>query len=142
VSPTGYPFTAGDTLYFRTIKPFENGDEFTFTAANFSEEVPLTENDLSRIKVVPNPYMVSAQWEQSEYKKKLLFTNLPSECLIKIYTLTGEFVNSVEHDNPYDDSESWDLTTINRQEVAPGLYVFSVELPDGKKHVGKFAIIR
>ena len=62
--------------------------------------------------------------------------------MIKIYTLTGEFVNSVEHDNPYDDSESWDLTTINRQEVAPGLYVFSVELPDGKKHVGKFAIIR
>lgn len=142
VSPKSYPFTAGDTLFIRTMKPFENGDEFTFTAADFSEEVLLDEDDLSRIKVVPNPYMVSAQWEQSEYTKKLLFTNLPSECLIKIFTLTGEFVKSVEHNNPYDDSEAWDLTTINRQEVAPGLYVFSVELPDGKKHVGKFAIIR
>ncbi|MCF7832525.1 MAG: hypothetical protein K9N05_02970 [Candidatus Marinimicrobia bacterium] len=142
VSATGYPFTAGDTLYFRTHKPFENGDEFTFTAADFSEDIGLTEDDLARIKVVPNPYLVSAQWEQSQYTKKLLFTNLPSECTIKIYTLTGEFVKMVEHDNPYDDSEAWDLTTINRQEVAPGLYVFAVELPDGKKHIGKFAIIR
>jgi hypothetical protein len=56
--------------------------------------------------------------------------------------LTGEYINMVEHDNAYDDSEAWDLTTINRQEVAPGLYVFAVELPDGRKHVGKFAIIR
>jgi hypothetical protein len=142
VSPKGYPFTPGDTLYFRTLKPFVNGDEFTFTAADFSEEVVLDENDLSRIKVVPNPYLVSAQWEQSEYTKKLLFTNLPTECTIKIYTLTGEYINMVEHDNAYDDSEAWDLTTINRQEVAPGLYVFAVELPDGRKHVGKFAIIR
>jgi len=142
VSPTGYPFTPGDTLYFRTHKPFENGDEFTFTAADFSEEINLTEDGLKAIKVVPNPYLVSAQWEQSQYTKKLLFTNLPSECTIKIYTLTGEFVNMLEHTNPYDDSEAWDLTTINRQEVAPGLYVFAVELPDGKKHIGKFAIIR
>ncbi len=142
VAPNEYPFVPGDTLFLRTLKPFEDGDEFTFTAADFSEEVELDEDDLSRIKVVPNPYMVSAQWEQSEYSKKLLFTNLPSECVIKIFTLTGEFINSVEHINPYDDSEAWDLTTINRQEVAPGLYVFSVELPDGKKHVGKFAIIR
>jgi hypothetical protein len=142
VSPKGYPFTPGDTLYFRTLKPFVNGDEFTFTAADFSEEVVLDENDLSRIKVVPNPYLVSAQWEQSEYSKRLLFTNLPTQCTIKIYTLTGEYINMVEHDNAYDDSEAWDLTTINRQEVAPGLYVFAVELPDGRKHVGKFAIIR
>ncbi len=60
----------------------------------------------------------------------------------RIFTLTGEFVNMVEHNNPYDDSEAWDLTTINRQEVAPGLYVFAVELSDGRKHIGKFAIIR
>jgi len=142
VSPTGYPFTAGDTLYLRTLKPFVDGDEFTFTAADFSEEVNLTEDDLDAIKVVPNPYMVSAQWEQSQYTKRLLFTNLPTECTIKIYTLTGEFINSMEHDNAYDDSEAWDLTTINRQEVAPGLYVFAVELPNGQKHIGKFAIIR
>jgi hypothetical protein len=142
VAPTGYPFAAGDTLFFRTIKPLHDGDEYTFTAADFSEEVDLSEDDLSRIKVVPNPYMVSAQWEQSQYQKKILFTNLPSECTFTIYTLTGEYVNMVEHDNPYDDSEAWDLTTINRQEVAPGLYVFAVELPDGKKHIGKFAIIR
>ncbi|MDZ7820657.1 MAG: hypothetical protein U5N26_01910 [Candidatus Marinimicrobia bacterium] len=51
-------------------------------------------------------------------------------------------VNEVVHDDLYDDSAAWDLTTVNRQEVAPGLYVFTVELPGGRKHVGKFAIIR
>ncbi len=142
VSPEEYPFTAGDTLYFYTEKPFRDGDEFTFSAADYQEEVPLTEDDLAAIKVVPNPYMVSAQWEQSQYRKKLLFTNLPTECKITIFTLTGEYVNEVVHENLYDDSAEWDLTTVNRQEVAPGLYVYTVELPDGKKHIGKFAIIR
>jgi len=142
VAADAYPFVPGDTLYFYTEKPFHNGDEFTFSAADYREDVPLTEGDLEAIKVVPNPYMVSAQWEQSQYRKKLLFTNLPSECTITIFTLTGEYVNRVVHDNLYDDSEAWDLTTINRQEVAPGLYVYTVELPDGRKHVGKFAIIR
>jgi len=142
LSPKGYPFTAGDTLFFYTWKPLQQGDEYTFSAADYREVLSAEETDLATIKVVPNPYMVSAQWEQSQYTKKLLFTNLPSVCTIKIFTLTGEYVNKVEHNNLYDDSAAWDLTTINRQEVAPGLYVFTVELPDGRKHVGKFAIIR
>jgi hypothetical protein len=142
LSPKGYPFTPGDTLLFTTWKPLQDGDEFTFNAADYREPLEPEETDLSKIKVVPNPYMVSAQWEQSQYTKKLLFTNLPSKCTIKIFTLTGEYVNKVEHNDLYDDSAAWNLTTINRQEVAPGLYVFTVELPDGRKHVGKFAIIR
>ena len=142
LSPKGYHFTPGDTLYFYTNKPLHDGDEFTFTAADFTEEIELTKDDLNAIKVVPNPYLVSVAWEQSQYSKKLLFTNLPSECTITIFTLTGEYVNTVIHDNQYDDSEAWNLTTINRQEVAPGLYVFTVELPNGQKHIGKFAIIR
>ena len=80
------------------------------------------------------------------YLKKILFTHLPAQCTITIYTITGEMVNALEHDDPLDGKEWWDLRTINNQEVSPGLYIYTVESTNdaGKaiKHVGKFAIIR
>ena len=36
----------------------------------------------------------------------------------------------------------WDLRTINNQEVAPGLYLFTVESEGVKDFIGKFAVIR
>ena len=36
----------------------------------------------------------------------------------------------------------WNVRTVNNQEVAPGLYIYAVETPEGKKHIGKFAVIR
>ena len=35
----------------------------------------------------------------------------------------------------------WDLRSINNQEVAPGLYLYTVEF-EGQSSVGKFAIVR
>ena len=55
-------------------------------------------------------------------------------------------VTSLDHDDPLDGKEWWDLRTINNQEVSPGLYIYTVESTDNNndpiKHVGKFAIIR
>lgn len=137
-----YPFAAGDTLILQTNKPLHDGDSYTFNAGEYTEELEEDEYDMNDITVVPNPYLAYASWEQSEYYGKLLFTHLPDECSITIYTLTGEFVIQLEHDNMFDDSEAWDLISVNRQEIAPGLYVYTVETPDGQKHVGKFAVIR
>lgn len=137
-----YPFGNGDTLIITTNKPLHNGDSYTFRAGEFTELLDEDEYDMNDIKVVPNPYLVSVSWEQSEYYGKLLFTHLPHQCTVKIFTLTGEYVDQIEHDDMFDDSEAWDLISVNRQEIAPGLYVFSVETPDGQKHVGKFAVIR
>ena len=96
--------------------------------------------------VVPNPYVAASNFNESAYLKKLLFTHLPAQCTINIYTITGEMVTSLNHDDPLDGKEWWDLRTINNQEVSPGLYIYTVESTDnnGKaiKHVGKFAIIR
>ncbi|MFA6618557.1 MAG: hypothetical protein WCT23_05765 [Candidatus Neomarinimicrobiota bacterium] len=137
-----YPFEAGDSLILRTNKPLHDGDSYTFRAGEFTTLLDEDDYDMNDIKVVPNPYLVSATWEQSEYFGKILFTNLPHKCKIKIYTLTGDYVAEIEHDDMFDDSEPWDLISVNRQEIAPGLYVFAVETPDGQKHVGKFAVIR
>ena len=76
----------------------------------------------------------------------MLFTHLPGQCVINIYTITGEMVTSLTHADPLDGKEWWDLRTINNQEVSPGLDIYTVESTDNSckaiKHVGKFAIIR
>ena len=67
---------------------------------------------------------------------------------ITIYTLTGEKVYSWNvadqlGQEPGDDGYNtwWDLRSINNQEVAPGLYLYTVEF-EGQSSVGKFAIVR
>ena len=72
------------------------------------------------------------------------------ECTIKIFTVTGELVNTLAHnlENDYDGNtadtgnEWWDLRTYNNQEVAPGLYIYVVEASSGEKYIGKFAVVR
>ena len=96
---------------------------------------------LANIKVVPNPYVAHSSYNETEYERKMRFINLPSSCLITIYTISGEIVYSFRHDNPNDGNAWWDLRTVNNQEVSPGLYLFSVET-DTDKYIGKFAVIR
>ena len=70
------------------------------------------------------------------------FTNLPQECRISIFTVTGEIVKVIERSSQFDGNEWWDLRTENNQEVAPGLYIYHVESNNGKEKIGKFAVIR
>jgi len=98
--------------------------------------------DLESVWVVPNPYIVHSEFRESEYLRKLRFTNLSSHCEITIYTITGELVQTIRHDNELDGNAWWDLRTVNNQEVAPGLYIFRVESDNGKEFLGKFAVVR
>ena len=63
----------------------------------------------------------------------------------KIFTLNGEAVSTVDHDNEESGNAWWDMRTVNNQEVAPGLYLFHVVDNDntgGDPYIGKFAVIR
>ena len=113
---------------------------------------------LDRIKVVPNPYIGSAKWnnplpgDQSPWEHRIQFINLPEDAKIKIFTLDGDFVDEIhagqsarlEGENPGVGAKSvaeWDLITRNNQEAAPGIYIYVVESSLGTK-VGKFIIVR
>tara|TARA_Y100000588_G_scaffold158460_1_gene172353 strand:+ start:963 stop:4571 length:3609 start_codon:yes stop_codon:yes gene_type:complete len=108
------------------------------------------ELDLDNVQVVPNPYIVESNFNETVYKKKLRFTRLMSQCTIKIFTVTGELVNTLSHnlENDYDGdtadtgNEWWDLRTYNNQVVAPGLYIYVVEASSGETYTGKFAVVR
>ena len=80
----------------------------------------------------------------------LQFTNLPTVCDIHIYTLSGERVITLHHENKLKSDEGddvkgweyWNLLSFNQQEVAYGCYIYVVETPQGKKKIGKFVILR
>ncbi len=141
-NPTIRHAETGDITHLTVNKPYEDGDMFTFRAETVTNMSEVTKETLDKVMVVPNPYIVTADWETDINHKSLHFTHLPNECVIKIFTLTGELVYTILHNNIFTGQEEWNLRSMNRQEVAPGLYVFVVETPNHEKQVGKFAVIR
>ena len=101
----------------------------------------ITQSDLDKIKVVPNPFIVQSSFYGGE-SKSIRFTHLPTKCQIYIYTVSGEFVNHITHDSPVDGNEYWNLKNGKREDVAPGLYIYTVETLNDLKKIGKFAIVR
>jgi hypothetical protein len=100
-------------------------------------------SELDKIKVVPNPYLVVAEWELSQDEQMLKFTHLPQECTIRIVNAGGELMQTLNHgaNSPISSEESWNLRTYENREVAPGLYFYFIESPLGSK-AGKFVIIK
>ncbi len=105
--------------------------------------------DLSQVKVVPNPYLVRAAWDIDQDYQRIQFINLPTECKIRIYTIAGDLVKTIDHNSPYTSgfgSETrgtayWNLMTENNQKITTGVYVFYIDSPYGKT-VGRFAVVR
>ncbi len=100
------------------------------------------------VKVVPNPYLVHNEWQQSSLIRRLRFINLPSECVIRIFTINGDLVKTIMHkatigsvQGDAGGDEWWDLLTDNRQLVASGVYIFHVDSRVGQQ-TGKFVVIR
>ena len=142
ITDTSVAPITGDILQLITGKPFKGDrDFFRINTAPYKSRA-VEEDDLDNVKVVPNPYIISAEWELDPNYKQLAFTNLPTVCDIHIYTLSGERVISLHHENETDGWEWWNLLSFNQQEIAYGCYLYVVETPSDKKKIGKFVILR
>jgi hypothetical protein len=98
--------------------------------------------------VAPNPYRASAPWERQPvygdpFTRHVDFFGLPRAlCRIRIYTLAGDFVTQINHDGSRGDGQaSWNLISRNGQDVASGVYLFTVESAFGHT-TGKFVLLR
>jgi len=110
-------------------------------------------NKLGDVLVVPNPYRVDQDytyenggWEGrasnwSENKRLIKFIHLPPRCTIRIYTLSGDVITTLEHDDPVRGELTWDLLSESNRAIASGVYVFTVESDLGRQ-IGKFVVIR
>jgi hypothetical protein len=107
--------------------------EFSTTGSNLRTAAS---SDLSKIRVVPNPFLVSASLGE-----RLMFTHLPANCQIRIFNVAGDLIRELDH-NSGTGMRYWDLKNQQGLEVAYGLYVYVVKTPDGEKRIGKFSLIR
>jgi hypothetical protein len=125
---------------------------------------PATDDESVEIGVYPNPYYGSALWDgSSERLRKIYFYNLPAECEITIYTLAGDVVKRIDHNQTSNGSDlrwfeqyatdgkqqfaggehAWDLITGNDQAIATGLYLFTVKNnKNGFIKTGKFLVVK
>ncbi len=102
-------------------------------------ELPVAKKDLSKVRVVPNPYKISEIWETSFNEHTVQFVGLPNKAKIMIFNSSGELVRTLEHDE-HSSVEKWDLKNKYNQLVAPGVYFYYVSSSLGVKN-GKIFII-
>ena len=97
---------------------------------------------MDSIRVVPNPYKISAgAGLLFSVSDRIEFFNIPGVCTIRIYTELGELVNTINHSDNSGDA-SWDMVTSSKQIVVSGLYIAVFEKPNGERAFRKFVIIR
>ena len=83
--------------------------------------------DAKTVRIVPNPYIVRAgEFNFTGEDDRLLFVNLPAYCTLRIYTVTGDLIKTIEHASGSAD-ESWDQVTNSNQLIASGVYVLQVD---------------
>jgi hypothetical protein len=162
--------TIPDKIYLSFERPGGGlGIDTTLTAPT---ESPMHENVLhysvpfmpstkpGQVKVVPNPYRTDQNyifeqggWEGlgsrwTENRRVVWFIHLPSRCTIRIFSLAGEIIKSISHDDSDRQSrnlavgqEEFELLSESNRALASGIYIYLVESDLGTQ-TGKFVIIR
>jgi len=115
-------------------------DVFSFgTTGAIVDDADLAKTDLTKVLAVPNPYLGRSSYELSSLARQMRFTNLPKACTIRIFSLTGDLVRTIPHDNGLS-FETWDMKTDQGVLVASGVYVAHIDAPGIGTHFIKCAV--
>ena len=139
----------GDVYRVKFMKPLKGSVMFTVNLSS-TTDVSKIDDDMSRIKVVPNPYLVTNTMEpyianqNFNQQRVLLFTHIPAQSTIKIFTSSGVFIRQIDIDNPPDNGTyKWNMLTKEGLDIAAGIYIYYIKSNiTGKEKLGKFAIIK
>ena len=139
----------GDLYQIIINVPFNETDVYRFTTdSSFIDLSKQTTDYVEKPYVVPNPYLGMASFEQAPYaqtgrgERRIEFRALPVNSTVRIYTVTGELVQTLFQNTGFQDYVVWNLRSKDNLEVAPGLYIFHVEAAGLEDYIGKFAIIK
>jgi hypothetical protein len=142
---------AGDVFAVRTFKPFSPSDRYAYRTASSKVSEEEAKAQLDRVKVVPNPYVAAAAWEDplpptitsGRGQRRVDFIHVPADARIRIYNSRGELVRELRHDSGIGDGTvSWDLRSREDLDVAYGVYFYHLEAPGVGETTGKIAIIK
>jgi hypothetical protein len=178
--PYAYRFSVPDVLngfnYYGAVTSYDLGDvQVESLESGISQNKFLavpnarTGEAGGDVVVYPNPYRVEARWDRGRQVRDhyLWFANLPSRCVLRIYTLSGDRIFETRFDgssysgqgtrglyDPRSDldtaapalsgaSFAWNMISANGQAIASGLYLYAVEnLDGGAVSRGKFLIVK
>lgn len=142
------PPSPGNIFSLTTVKPVQPNIKdryrFSINAPVVSKET--IQRDISKIRVVPNPYVVSSLYEpefgelRREPLRQIQFINLPPECTIYIFTVDADLVKTIHHSSTAG-TAVWDLRAEGNREIAPGVYIYVVKTQDSE-HMERFAVIK
>lgn len=145
----GRILSKGDTLSLYPDLPFNGETKFVFKVRGERINPETAKAELNRIKVVPNPYVVTALWEphnpytSGRGPRAIHFINLPQECKIKIFAVDGTLVKEIEHNSSMKDgSEIWNMMTKDNMDISYGIYIYHVDAPGIGQYVGKFLVVK
>ena len=143
---------AGEQLTMVLTSEFNDDDVYRFTVDEThlpKEDLMVAAQNLNQIRVVPNPYIVTNVTEPRPTEsrptqlRQLHFINLPARCTIRIFTLSGRLVQTLEVDNSIDnDRYVWDMLTKDNLEMSYGIYIYHVSAPGVGETTGRFAVIK
>jgi hypothetical protein len=141
----------GSTNDIQPGTPLVSSMFYTLTNVAASLRRPAS-NNLADIRIVPNPYNIKATGIQYGTNRsvadQISFFGLPPFCVIKIFTETGDLIQTIDHKNGSGD-EKWNSQTSSNQIVVSGLYIAYFEVTQdtpafkkGENTFRKFIIIR
>jgi hypothetical protein len=141
----------GDVYQLGWTRPFFKRDTVTF-AVTIEDAIvgAALDAEMEDIHVVPNPYVGTNVMEPAlarsglNQRRRLMFTHIPAQCTIKIFTVSGVLIDEINVDNEPDNGiVHWDLRSKEGLEIAAGMYLFHVKSEKtGKEKLGKFAVIK
>ena len=105
------------------------------------------DNDVAKdaldiINIVPNPYYGYSSYEVNQLDNRVKITNLPRKVTIKIFTVSGTEVRTLNKDNGMT-SIDWDLKNNFGIPISSGLYILHINAPGvGEKIIKWYGALR
>ena len=150
---SNWPLFVAVTAYDNGYPPARLASLESSVFANAVEVTPSTPvgGELP-VLVVPNPYKITAdyselKWELppaswTEFDRRIDFTNLNGAGTIRVFTLAGDLVQTIQH-KQNDSRASWNLISRNGQAIVSGIYLYAVTYDDrSATDIGKFVVLK
>lgn len=141
----------------KALEPLESSvtqNQTKVYAVNRNGDI-LKDNELN-VYCYPNPYRIDADYPAHGYEnpygdlppdkaRAINFVNLPPRCSISIFSLDGDLIKRIEHDQPESSGsvsiERFDMISRSRTAIESGLYYWVVESSLGTQ-IGKLVVIK
>jgi hypothetical protein len=85
---------------------------------------------LKRIHAVPNPYYAVSEYESNRLDTRIKIINLSEKATIKVYTLDGTLIKTINKNDAKTSFVDWDLKNDKGIPIASGMYLIHVNIPN------------